>query len=152
MAWGFLHRTPAASTCAHECSRFVVAPFLVKMQPLPDAGLGHAEPRLKVIHSGSEDLETASFTLALASLLDVAEDDGLFLRDEVVDGLSFRDNSARVLTVCCVWAQCSGDSEHRWACIRHTSVVSSMMDLIGNNWTTLRFTAPIKSVTARKAG
>ena len=66
------------------------------MQPLPDAGLGHAEPRLKVIHNGSEDLETASFTFALASL-DVAEDDGLFLRDEVVEGLSFRDDSARVL-------------------------------------------------------
>ena len=98
------------------------------------------------------DLEIASLILALVSLLDVAEDDGLFLRDEVVDGLSFRDDSVRVLTVCCVWAQCSGDLEHRWACKRLTSVVSSMMDLIGNNWTTLRFTAPIKSVTARKAG
>ena len=97
MAWGFLHRTPAASTCAHECSRFVVAPFLVKTQPFPDAGLGKVEPRLKVIQSGSEDFETASLTLALASLEGGAEDDGLFLRDEVVEGLSFRDDSARVL-------------------------------------------------------
>ena len=50
-----------------------------------------------MIQSGSEDFETASFTLALASLLEVAEDDGLFLRDEVVEGLSFRDDSDRVL-------------------------------------------------------
>ena len=82
-----------ASTCAHECSRFVVAPFLVKTQPFPDAGLGQVEPRLKVIQSGSEDFET----LALASLEEGAEDDGLFLRNEVVEGLSFRDDSARVL-------------------------------------------------------
>ena len=52
------------------------------------------------MQSGSEDLETASLTLAFASLLDVAEDDGLFLRDEVVEGLSFRDDSARVLADC----------------------------------------------------
>ena len=67
------------------------------MQPFPDAGLGQVEPRLKVIQSGSEDFETASLTLALASLEEGAEDDGLFLRDEVVEGLSFRDDSARVL-------------------------------------------------------
>ena len=52
------------------------------------------------MQSGSEDLETASLTLAFASLLDVAEDDGLFLRDEVVEGLSFCDDSARVLADC----------------------------------------------------
>ena len=67
------------------------------MQPFPDAGLGQVEPRLKVIQSGSKDFDTASLTLALASLLEDAEDDGLFLRDEVVEGLSFRDDSARVL-------------------------------------------------------
>ena len=49
------------------------------------------------MHNGSEDFETASLTLALTSLLEGADDDGLFLRDEVVEGLSFRDDSAWVL-------------------------------------------------------
>ena len=50
-----------------------------------------------MIHNGSEDFETASLTFDLTSLLEGAEDAGLFLRDEVVEGLSLRDDSARVL-------------------------------------------------------
>ena len=50
------------------------------------------------MHNGSEDFETASLTLALTSLLGGAEDEVLFLRIEVVAGLSFCDDSALVLT------------------------------------------------------
>ena len=53
-----------------------------------------------MIQSGSEDFVHALFTLAFASLLDVAEDDGLFLRDEVVEDLSLRGSSALVLADC----------------------------------------------------
>ena len=90
----------------------VVDPFLVKAHPFPDAGLGHVEPRLKVIHNWSEDLETASLTFVLTSLLEGADDAGLFLRDEVSEGLSLRDNSARVEAAGRVWAQFSDDSLH----------------------------------------
>ena len=122
------------------------------MQPFPDAGLGHDEPRLNVMQRGSVDLETISLTFILVSLFVVAEDEVLFLRDEAAEGLSLRDDSVRELTFCCVWAQCSGVSEHLWIWILRTSLVSSMMDLIGRSCTTLRFTAPMRSVTARKAG
>ena len=86
MAWGFLQCNPAASTYAQEWSRIVVTPCFEKMQPFPDAGLGHDEPRLKVMQRGSADLETISLTFVLASLFAVAEDEVLFLRDETRTG------------------------------------------------------------------
>ena len=76
----------------------------------------------------------------------------MFLRDEVVEGLSLRDDSERVLADWMVWAQNSGDSEHRCECMRLTSVVSSIAERIGNNCTMLLFTATMRSATARKAG
>ena len=103
------------------------------MQPFPDAGLEHVAPRLKVIHSGFVDFETASFTFALTSFGAGAEKAGLFLRDEVVEGLSLRDGSEQVLAVWMVWAQNSGDSLHLCECIRLTSVVSSIAERIGKS-------------------
>ena len=100
IAWGCLQRAPVASMWAHVCSRVVGAPFLLKMQPFPERGLVHGLPKLYVIHSGSEDLVHALLILAFASLLAVAEDDGLVLRDEELEGLSLRDCSDRVLADC----------------------------------------------------
>ena len=65
------------------------------------------------MHNGSVAFETASLTFDLMSLWEGAEDAGLFLRDEVVEGLSLRDDSARVLADWMVCAQNSGDSLHR---------------------------------------
>ena len=65
------------------------------------------------MHTGSLAFETASFTFALTSLCTGAEGAGLFLRDEVVGGLSRRDASERVLAGCSVWDQNYGDSEAR---------------------------------------
>ena len=104
------------------------------------------------MHNWSEDLETASLTFALTSLLEGADDAGLFLRDEVVEGLSLRDDSARVEAAGRVWLQCSGDSLHLCEWIRLTSVVSSIVERMGNNCMTLLFTATMRSATARKAG
>ena len=57
------------------------------------------------MHTGSLVFETASFTFDLTSLCAGAEEAGLFLRDEVVEGLSLRDDSAQVLADWMVWAQ-----------------------------------------------
>ena len=65
------------------------------------------------MQTGSLAFETASFTLAFTSLCTGAEGAGLFLRDEVVGGLSRRDVSERVLAGNSVWDQNSGDSEAR---------------------------------------
>ena len=136
---------------AQVCSSVVTVLPLMKVQPLPDCGLRH-RPKLNEIHRGSADLEHAVLILAFASLLAVAEDDDFVLRDEELEGLSMRGCSDRELAACSVCAQFSGDSVQRWVWMRLTSVKSSMTDLMGSNWVTLRFIATIKSATARKAG
>ena len=108
-----LHLVPVASCHAHECSNTEVTPFFVKEQPLPDAGLGQEEPRLKAMQTGSVDLLTASFTLDLTSLATGAEGAVLVLRDDVVGAFSRRDDSERVLDVTRVWLQYSGISDAR---------------------------------------
>ena len=85
------------------------------------------------MHTGSLAFETASFTLAFTSLCTGAEGAGLFLRDDVVGGLSRRDDSERVLAGTSVWDQNSGDSEALCEWILFTSVVSSIADLIGKS-------------------
>ena len=85
------------------------------------------------MHTGSLAFETASFTLAFMSLCTGAEGAGLFLRDDVVGGLSRRDDSERVLAGTSVWDQNSGDSEALCEWILFTSVVSSIANLIGKS-------------------
>ena len=144
-----LHLVPVASCHAHECSNTEVTPFFVNEQPLPDAGLGQEEPRLKAMQTGSVDLLTASFTLDLTSLATGAEGAVLVLRDDVVEVFSRRDESERVVVVTNVWLQYSGISDARWECIRRTSVVSSIVARMGKSWTMLRLTATMRSATAR---
>ena len=144
-----LHLVPVASCHAHECSKTEVTPFFVNEQPLPDAGLGQEDPRLYAIQTGSVDLLTASFTLDLTSLATEAEGAVLVLRDDVVEVFSRRDDSERVVVVAGVWLQYSGISDARCECMRRTSVVSSIVALMGKSCTTLRFTATMRSATAR---
>ena len=106
-----MHRLPAASWNAHECSRVEVTPFFWYVQPFPDVGLGQMEPRLYVMQTGSVALLTASLTLVLRFLATGAEVSVLVLRDDEVGAFSRRDASERVLDVTRVWLQYSGISD-----------------------------------------
>ena len=106
-----MHRLPAASWNAHECSRVVVTPFFWCMQPFPDVGLAQMEPRLYVMQTGSVALLTASLTLNLMVLGTGAAVSVLVLRDDAVGAFSRRDASERVLDVTRVWLQYSGISD-----------------------------------------
>ena len=101
------------------------------------------------MQTGSVDLLTASFTLDLTSLAAGAEEAVLVLRDDVVEVFSRRDDSERVVVVAGVWLQYSGISDARCECMRRTSVVSSIIARMGKSWTMLRFTATMRSATAR---
>ena len=68
----------------------------------------------------------------------------MFLRDEVVEGLSLRDDSARVLADWMVWAQNSGDSLHRWEWILLTSVVSSIAERMGRSLSLIHISEPTR--------